>query len=400
MLFWITAALIALVVAAVLFRPALFGREPALPEGADESEGGNRTDIAFYRAQLKGVERDLARGIIEPPEAERLRIEISRRILAADRAPVTRIARTPRAAQLAMGLAGVAVVIGGALAGYLWLGQPGYPDLPLSGRIASAADRLATLPAQAEAETEVADEIAAQIITPPENIAAIVADLRESLAEDPGQRDEYALLREYEASTGNYPEAARIAGQMNALAGDAVSADDLLIQADLMLYATAGTVSHEAAAIIDRAAEIEPNAPGVRFLRGYLLSQIGRPDLAFGLWRPLAEGGESSEPWRSRARLMVESAARAGGVDYTLPDAPAATGVTDADIRAMVEGLATRLAEQGGPPEDWAQLIRALGVLGENDRARAILTEARRVFAEDPGLALIDEAAQGAGLQP
>lgn len=393
MLFWITAALLSIAVAAVLFWPALSGREPC-----GEAEEG--TEISFYRGQLEGVERDLARGMIEPPEAERLRTEISRRILAADRSHSAGISRAPRAARQMMALAGVVLVVGGGLAAYLWLGQPGYPDLPLRARIASAADQLNSLPTQAEAEAEVADEIAAQIITPPEHIIEIVTGLREELAENPDRPGELALLREFEASTRNFPEAARIAARMNALAGDAAGADDLLIQADLMLYATAGTVSREAAEIIERAAESDPNAPGARFLRGYLMSQVGRPDLAFGLWRPLAEGGETFEPWRSRARLMVESAARAAGVDYALPDPPAAEGVTDADIRAMVEGLASRLAQEGGPPEDWAQLIRALGVLGETERARAIWIEAQGVFANDAGLALIDEAAQGAGLTP
>jgi len=393
MLFWITAMLIALAVAAVLFRPALAGR-------GGEGRAGAGTDIAFYRAQLEGVERDLARGVLEPAEAGRLRTEIARRILAADRARPEPAGRAPRAAGRALAGAGAVLVAGGALAGYLWLGQPGYPDLPLRGRIADAALRLNTLPPQAEAEARVADEIAAQVITPPEDIAALVAGLRAGLDDSPDPAGELALLREFEASTRNFPEAARLSTRLNALAGADAGADDLLIEADLMLYAAAGTISREAAALIDRAATLEPEAPGVLFLRGYLMSQIGRPDLAFGLWRVLAEGGEGFEPWRSRARLMVESAARAAGVDYVLPDAPAAQGVTDADIRAMVEGLAARLAAEGGPPEDWAQLVRALGVLGESDRARAIWQEAREVFAGDPGLALIDAAAQGAGLAP
>ena len=63
----------------------------------------------------------------------------------------------------------------------------------------------------------------------------------------------------------------------------------------------------------------------------------------------------------------------------------------------MVAGLADRLANEGGPPQDWARLIRSLMVLGEEDRARAIYAEALQVFAEVPdALALIEEA--GAGL--
>lgn len=401
MLFWIAAALIALAVAGTLFWPFLRGRDPALPTDAE----GAGTNLAFYRAQLEGVERDLARGVIEPPEAERLRTEISRRILAADRGGYGRLAAGPRGLGRVMGAAGLVIVIGGTIAAYLWLGQPGYPDLPLQGRIAAAAERLSTLPSQAEAEAEVSDIIAEQIIAPPEDIAVIVADLYQSLdaaPDDAAERvDELNLLREFEASVRNFPQAAHLSARLNALLGDELTADDLLYQADLMLFATGGTMSRETADVIERAADMAPDRPGVAYMRGYLLSQVGRPDLAFNLWRPLAEGGERFEPWRGRARLMVETAARAAGVDYELPvemaDRP---DITAEDITAMVEGLAARLAAEGGPPEDWAQLIRALGVLGEDARAAAIWAEAQAVFADDPDLGLINEAAQGAGLIP
>ena len=41
------------------------------------------------------------------------------------------------------------------------------------------------------------------------------------------------------------------------------------------------------------------------------------------------------------------------------------------------------LATEGGPPEDWARLIGALGVLGQTERAEAIAAEARVVFADN-----------------
>ncbi len=53
-------------------------------------------------------------------------------------------------------------------------------------------------------------------------------------------------------------------------------------------------------------------------------------------------------------------------------------------IRSMVDGLSDRLATDGGPPEDWARLINALGVLGDTEQAAAIWTEAQSVFADTP----------------
>jgi cytochrome c-type biogenesis protein CcmH len=70
-------------------------------------------------------------------------------------------------------------------------------------------------------------------------------------------------------------------------------------------------------------------------------------------------------------------------------------------IESMVDGLAARLAEEGGPAADWARLIRALGVLGRRDEAAAILAEARTAHAGDAaGLDEIEAAARDAGLAP
>ena len=68
-------------------------------------------------------------------------------------------------------------------------------------------------------------------------------------------------------------------------------------------------------------------------------------------------------------------------------------------IRGMVDGLSDRLATEGGPPEDWARLIGALGVLGNTEQAAAIAAEAEDVFAgNDAALSLIAEARIRAGL--
>ena len=51
-------------------------------------------------------------------------------------------------------------------------------------------------------------------------------------------------------------------------------------------------------------------------------------------------------------------------------------------IGGMVSGLSDRLATEGGPVEDWAQLITALGVLGQTAQARAVYDNAVQVFGD------------------
>ncbi|MBS4010063.1 MAG: c-type cytochrome biogenesis protein CcmI, partial [Roseovarius sp.] len=68
-------------------------------------------------------------------------------------------------------------------------------------------------------------------------------------------------------------------------------------------------------------------------------------------------------------------------------------------IRGMVAGLAQRLATDGGTEQDWARLINAYGVLGEQDKAQEVWTEAQAVFAAEPErLAVVRAAAASAGV--
>ncbi len=84
------------------------------------------------------------------------------------------------------------------------------------------------------------------------------------------------------------------------------------------------------------------------------------------------------------AELAPESAARGP----TAQDVEMASEMTDEEradmIRGMVEGLRARLYEDGGPPEDWARLIQALGVLGDGDAATEAFQRARAAFSGDP----------------
>ncbi|PJE34159.1 c-type cytochrome biogenesis protein CcmI, partial [Pseudooceanicola lipolyticus] len=78
MIFWILASLIALGVAGLLALTLLRTRSAAAPEPAAAY------DLRVYRDQLKEIDRDLARGTIAEADAERVRTEVARRILAAD----------------------------------------------------------------------------------------------------------------------------------------------------------------------------------------------------------------------------------------------------------------------------------------------------------------------------
>ena len=55
----------------------------------------------------------------------------------------------------------------------------------------------------------------------------------------------------------------------------------------------------------------------------------------------------------------------------------------DAMIRGMVERLAARLKQNGDDVEGWLRLVRAYIVMGDRDKARGALAEARQAVAND-----------------
>ena len=131
-----------------------------------------------------------------------------------------------------------------------------------------------------------------------------------------------------------------------------------------------------------------------RYYWGQFLNQVGRPDLAFKLWEQTLAQSAPDAPWAVAIREQIGNIAFRAGVEYE-PEEPAPTlsGPSAEDmqaasemtaeerqemIRGMVAGLSDRLATEGGSPEEWARLIGALGVLGETERAQAILEEARQ----------------------
>ena len=67
-------------------------------------------------------------------------------------------------------------------------------------------------------------------------------------------------------------------------------------------------------------------------------------------------------------------------------------------VEGMVAQLESRLASQGGTPEEWARLISSLVVIGNADHARAIWSEAQTRFAAQPeALEIVRRAATDAG---
>ena len=410
MTYWIIAGLTACAVAVTLLMP-LFRRHT----DTDDDDG----DLGIYRDQLSELDRDLARGVMDAEEAERARTEIARRLLAADKAARRAADEAPPMANwIVAGLSAV-VIVGGGLFAYDKLGVPGYPDIPLAQRMEFSEQMRDSRISQDEAEARVAARRLAETgsvepPTPPglpEDYVNMVAELREIVPTRPEDLQGWELLALHEGRLGRFAAAARAQERVIELKGDDATAADRVALVDRLVAAAEGFVSPEVDRIVAQILEEDRDNVAAQYYTGLLYAQTDSPELAFSLWRGIVEQASAGDLHAELARRQIEDVAFRAGIDYTLPDlrGPSAEDIAAAQdmapedrqqmIRGMVDSLSNRLATEGGSAEEWAQLITALGVLGDTDQAQAIWLEGREIFATDPRSAeILREAAIRAGV--
>ena len=366
-------------------------------------------DVDVYAEQLRGLERDLAKGVLRDEEFAAMRAEIGRRMISAARAS----GHQPNPSAQDRGLwafAGgsiLACLLGAGL--YSQIGAPSVPDSPIAERYTQSETLKANRSAQ---ETAEARAPANDTATDPDYVQ-LVTELRAALEARPGDIQGHELLAKAESRLGNFASAHQAQARVLELKGAEATADEWYAYAELLIMAADTYISREAETALREALRRDPNHKLALFRMGMYFDAIGRPDRTFGIWRKLLEAGPETAPYIPLIRRTITDLAQIAGVNY---DPPAVKGPSAEDmqfaeemsaedrsamIASMVTGLADRLATEGGPATDWAQLIVAYGVLGEITSAREIFDEAVQVFESRPGdLEILQGAAQSAGIWP
>jgi cytochrome c-type biogenesis protein CcmH len=147
-----------------------------------------------------------------------------------------------------------------------------------------------------------------------------------------------------------------------------------------------GVVTTEAKAEFERARALNADDPKSNYFLGLAAEQDGRSADAASIWRVLLAKAPQDAPWRP----LVEAAlTRVAPGAPALPDGAmaAAKDMSESDrsamIRGMVERLATRLKQNGDDVEGWLRLVRAYMVMGDRDKAKSALSDARQAVAND-----------------
>ena len=406
MVFWLAALFISVLSAAAIAN--------ALLKGSKGSFKSAEIDIAFYKQQLRELDRDIGRGIVSRDEAEASKLEISRRILEADK--IARGELPPKAATPALNaacIAGVfALLVPGGLMLYMVVGSPGMSDLPLAQRIENAAKFRLSRPSQETYLSNLSPRPGAEADADPDYLE-LVNRLREAVASRPADIEGLSLLARHESALGNFSAAARAMEQILSLRGEHAGCDEHGDLAEYMILSAEGYVSPEAEAALDSCLAMDASNSRARYFMGLMHAQTGRPDIAFEIWSELLEQGTRDDRWQQAVEFQIAQVAELAGMQYQIPrrslpgpsaaDISAASEVEPEDRAAMIEGmvsgLESRLAEEGGSVEEWTRLIRSLGVLGQLERAETARRAANEAyFGKEQELESIARAAKESGL--
>ncbi len=321
-----------------LLRPLVRGRRGVRAD-AGESE------VALYRDQLTEISRDLERGVIGEPEAAAARVEISRRLLAADETRKTErgvAAADPRwrkaiAIALVLGLPVLALGV------YLDEGSPGLSGQPFAARMSAPPDELP--------------------------LEALVLRIERHLKEKPDDLRGWELVAPAYLKLGHFDRAARAWTRAMSVGG--VTAGRLAARGEANVFADGGVVGPDAKADFERAVALDPDQPRAQYFLGVAELDAGHRDAALARWRALIARAPDGAPWVQGLKAGIANLE--GGPEIAAEDASM--------IRGMVAGLAARLEEEPGDLDGWLRLIRSYRVLGDHDKAAAALASARAAFA-------------------
>jgi cytochrome c-type biogenesis protein CcmH len=364
-LLWAILAGLTAIVLFFLLRP--------LVGGGGSMPARDAFNATVYRDQLEEIESDRTRGLLDEAEVEAARIEVARRLLAADTKAKGEAACAKGVVRARLALVVVALALPlGVLGLYLLYGSPRLPDQPLAARLQDPASE--------------------------KNLGALVARVEARLRAHPEEGDGWEAIAPIYMSARRYGDAADAYGNAIRLLGS--SAKRLSGYGQALVLEKGGLVTEAARGSLERALAVDATLVEPRILLAIAKEQDGNYATAIEDWRGLMNREGADERWRTMVRRRIAdaqahlsgtlAAASDGQAPMSAPgpsaaDVAAAQSMSQADRQAMVAGmvqrLAARLEQKGDDLAGWLRLVRAYTVLDRKDEAEKALVRARNQFA-------------------
>lgn len=371
--FWIAAAGLSAVVAALMLRGA--ARASA---AASSGAGGDDASLAVHRRQLAEIDDLAARGLLAEAELKGARAEAGRRLIAAADHQAPWPPANPRLRPLVLALAAAAPLL--AFGVYGLVGAPGAPDQPFLKRVAAWRN---TDPVQLG----------------PQKIAAVLEQIALQRPTDPEPLKNLALARMAAGDAAGASQALRRAVILAPARADLWAGLGETFLADAsQAEGRQGEIGTDARKAFAEALKRDPKNVSARYHLG--LARIADGDVQGGLadWKALLADLPPDDLRRMGFGHQIAQVQADGGLrPSAAPTGRPAEGGDDVQdmIQGMVAGLAARLEANPDDPDGWIKLVRAYAVLGDAARRDAALAKAQARYKDQPKvLAALNQAAQ------
>ncbi|MFK3664753.1 c-type cytochrome biogenesis protein CcmI [Ochrobactrum teleogrylli] len=371
--FWLIAALLTLAATLAVLLPLTRRKQAFLP--------AEKNDLEVYRDQLREVESDAARGMIDPQSAEQARIEISRRILSAERVSQDAVS-TAQATKSGRVLALVAVLAVPLIAWgvYPLFGKPDVPSMPLADRLSDNPDR--------------------------GSVDELIARAEAHLAKNPDDARGWDVLAPIYMRLGRPADA--VNAYRSSLRIDGENFQRLLGLAEGLAAVSGGTITAEAETFLNKAVALDPNDPRPQFYLAQGEMQDGRPDAAAARLKTLLDKAPADAPWLGQVEQAIARLSNPSANQPTEQKGPssddieAASSLSAEDRQTMIEGMVQRLDESlrqnSGDVEGWKRLVRSYMILHRRDAALDALNRGMTTLAAEQRTEL-RSFASGLGLE-
>lgn len=324
------------------------------------------SDLSVYRSQMAEIENEKKQGLLDGESADEARLELARRMLAAERKAVGRnVAGNRRnfAFRLFLSMAVVFIPL------FSWgvYALTGSPDMP-------------SHPFPLFLEREPATLNAAEKLVRAEVIA-------NRNPQDGHFIDELADLY---LDAGRFQDAVNTYNRAIAMNGE--NAERLLRYAIALTGFEQGVVSQQAEEAFLKVAELDPQNPEARIFLARGLIQNGKEAEAIKLLEDFLKTAPENAAWRQNLGDIVAELKR------QMPDKKSHdenTGITTGQwqfVAANVGKLVARLEREPDDLQGWMMLITAWLVIGRHDEAEASLKKGLRLLSADKAEKLVSFA--------
>lgn len=341
--FWFFAILLTIAATLIVLLPLTRSSKGFLSAG--------KNDLEVYRDQLREVDADLARGMIDEASAEQARIEISRRILAAEKASDDSASIYERRSGHILSFAAVLCVPLIAWGVYPFFGKPDMPSMPLSSRLQSAAGQ--------------------------NSVEELIARAEAHLAQNPNDARGWDVLAPIYLRLGRAADAANAYRAAIRIDGENVARN--LGLGEALITISGGTITAEAETFFQKAAKLAPDNIGPQFYLAQGELQDGRAEAAVTRLQTFLKKPNVDASTRAQVEELI---ARLRSQPQTLPgptseEIEAASQLSAEDQQAMIEGMVerldARLRENGADLDGWKRLLRSYLIIDRREAANDAL---------------------------